>query len=1070
MSFNIEGKTYETKSQRDQIILRPTQYIGDITRKTYEIYTYDNGKLVLKNVNFSDAYKRIFDEILTNATDHYFNNGKVKNIWVNVQKDSISIKNDGTGIPIELTDNIYLPERIYTVLNTSSNYDDSIGRIGGGVNGQGAKLTGLFSSKIIIDIVWKGKRYQQTVTDRLLNKTVPIITDVNCEDYTSYTYYPLFDVFGMSENDVETFNLLYKRCIDVICVTDGNVNIHFNGTKITISNYFNLYSSYEIIQLDKSDKWRVYVSILEGHNISFINGVDIRENGEHMNYVHKIIRNIASDKFKNLGNTSIKDLYSVYMVGNIINPHLDGQMKVKLMNIKNEDLPQLNTSGLAKLFDDGLSELIMKKISQKKTIVYEKKEKIDIMVKHTRAADYGKKNNGCYLIITEGDSAKSSFVTALGGFGKDLSRKIGIFPIRGKFLNVSKLDKSDKIDNLEVKALIDIIGLDINNNYNNVEDINNLKYSGGIIIAADQDPDGSHIKGLLIYFFYKFFPGLLKCNNFIYEFTTPLIKTIKGKGKNLTEQWFFTKKEFEKADVKGYDIKYCKGLGSSGSKEFYSYTSRFKELIISFKWDDNSGKMIELAFSKDINSAYNRKEWLMTQYNENLEPIYKENDKDDEIANRLITYSDFINLELIHFAFYDNTRKIPGIDGLKTVQRKAIWVMKSKSKKTMTKVSQFANEVAEKMSYHHGEKSLIDAVQHMCKNYVGSNNLPLLEGEGQFGNRVNHKPADGRYTFVKKPEYFNYIFRKEDDIILELRNDDGAIVEPKYLLPILPSALFNPIEGIGFGVSTNYVPYSIKQMIQYIKNRLTTGYYDENDPTPCYKGFKGTTYCQNNKSVFVGDFQLVDNNIIIKELPPQKSIEKFEKYILENDPNAKFTYDITNGEKHPQDQGLIIKIKLKTPLEIINDESKQLDNINSIDENGKLIEYNTICDYIESYVELRLAKYDERKDKMLKKYAEEMLKLENKIKFIENFDKSLVGKKHDDIVKYYSNIIKDIEHCDYLFDMKMINISKEKIQTLKDEIAELIEKIKMLENKKNTDIWIEELNELENVLEKCKMI
>ena len=1107
--YTTKEAKYISHDQRTQILLRPAMYIGNIEKKIYPTYIYDKkiNKFVIKDIEYSEGFKRLFDEIITNATDYYLKKKSVKNIWVEVTDEYISVKNDNNGIEIIKTGNIYLPQRIYTVLNTSSNYDDNNEeRKGSGMNGLGAKLTGLFSKKIIIDIVDNKKGYLQICEDGLGKIYDPEIDEnVDDESYTFYQYYPKLEVFGMKKIDENAKDLILKRCYDVIPVTNGMVNIYFNGNKLgefmknPVIDYFKMYISSDeqyidintkkkdkitikndIITISKSEQWKIYALPFENHNISLINGIDLRENGVHMDFIHKSIRNYI-DKKIGIGSIRITNLYSIFVIGNIPNPDLNGQNKTKLNNLNKNLLPYIEDYPIDLLLENGLKSMIETKLNVMKKLSIKGKEKIAIEAKHIKAKKYGKKNNGCYLIITEGDSAKSSFVSVIGSFGPDMKDRIGIFPIKGKFLNVDLSNELTSIDNSEIKALINIIGLDINNTYETQNDINELKYSGGIIIASDQDPDGSHIKGLVAYFFHKYFPGLVKSNNYLYEFTTPLIKAIPHK-KNINEEWFYTEREYQKWKSsqqnidKKYLIKYYKGLGSSSNSEFNEYIKKYKKLIVGFKYTGNiSDNMMKLVFSKEKDAPYERKIWLMENYSENLEPNYETNTNKNSIAERTITYEEFINTEFIHFAFYDNTRTIPGIDGFKPSQRKAIYCLTKEPDNVRLKVNQFGNKVAEKTKYHHGEDSLIKTIQGLCKNYIGSNNLPMIYGDGQFGNRTGHKPAAGRYTSIKKQPYFHYIFRKEDDPILEKKYDEEEEIEPKFMLPIIPPALINPITGIGVGISSEFVPYKVEDVIDNIRTYLNENVFDLMEPY--YNGFVGDIELDENneKVLFMGKIEEVKQyDYIITELPPMIELDKYKERILNKYPESKYCDPvITNPDNHPQKQGIEIKIKLNSKsiknnnIDLLLDKSKSLKGINIINEDNKLVEYNNIYEYFEDYIKLRLKYYDIRKNYLIEKYKNDMKIISNKIYFIEKLsDKknNLIDKSKKEIYEMIKDKIENPEKCDYLFDMKMSAITSKNIKKLKDEYENIKNKLNKLYNKNNKEMWIEELNELEKML------
>lgn len=147
----------------------------------------------------------------------------------------------------------------------------------------------------------------------------------------------------------------------------------------------------------------------------------------------------------------------------------------------------------------------------------------------------GRNASQCTLILTEGDSAKSMAVSGIGAIqGRD---RFGIFPLRGKLLNVREASHDQIMKNTEIQNIKQILGLKHNHNYTSTD---SLRY-GHLMIMTDQDHDGSHIKGLIINFLDHFYPSLLKLPNFLNEFITPIVKVTKGK----QERMFFTIPEYE---------------------------------------------------------------------------------------------------------------------------------------------------------------------------------------------------------------------------------------------------------------------------------------------------------------------------------------------------------------------------------------------------------------------------------------------------------------------------------------------------------------------------------------------
>lgn len=192
-----------------------------------------------------------------------------------------------------------------------------------------------------------------------------------------------------------------------------------------------------------------------------------------------------------------------------------------------------------------------------------KKAKVTGIDKLEDANEAGSKNSEkCTLILTEGDSAKALAMSGLEVVGRDF---YGVFPLKGKLLNVREASNKQIGDNQEIQNIMKIMGLQINKQY---EDLKSLRY-GSIMIMSDQDMDGSHIKGLIINFLHHFWPSLVKNHpGFVKCFITPIIKSSRGAISNS----FYCAQDFqswaaEVGDTKSWKIKYYKGLGTSTDKE-----------------------------------------------------------------------------------------------------------------------------------------------------------------------------------------------------------------------------------------------------------------------------------------------------------------------------------------------------------------------------------------------------------------------------------------------------------------------------------------------------------------------
>lgn len=229
-------------------------------------------------------------------------------VIINEEKNIISIKNGGKGIPIEIHKdyNIYVPELIFGNLLTSSNYNDDIKKVTGGRNGLGAKLTNIYSKKFIVETADKksGKIYKQIFSDNMLKISKPEIKKYDKEDFTSITFEPDLSKFKMEKLDDDIIALFMKRVYDMAGVTPKSVNVYLNDEKLKIKNFQDYITMYteainddedniEIFYEQPNERWEIGMSLSESQfqQVSFVNGISTSKGGTHVIY--------ATDKITN---------------------------------------------------------------------------------------------------------------------------------------------------------------------------------------------------------------------------------------------------------------------------------------------------------------------------------------------------------------------------------------------------------------------------------------------------------------------------------------------------------------------------------------------------------------------------------------------------------------------------------------------------------------------------------------------------------------------------------------------------------------------------------------------------
>ncbi|XP_053606331.1 DNA topoisomerase 2 isoform X2 [Plodia interpunctella] len=1036
---NTIEKIYQKKSQLEHILLRPDTYIGSVERATENMWVFDKDKecMVQKELNFVPGLYKIYDEILVNAADNKQRDPKmdVIKIDINQEQNTISVYNNGCGIPVVMhqEEKMYVPTMIFGHLLTSSNYNDEEEKVTGGRNGYGAKLCNIFSTKFTVETASKQykKHFKQTWGSNMTKASEPKIKESGKDDdFTKVTFSPDLAKFKMDKLEDDIVLLMSRRAYDVAASTAG-VKVYLNGERLKINkfkDYIDLYikgkedengQPLKVVYEKVNDRWEVALTLSDRgfQQVSFVNSIATTKGGKHVDSVSDhIVKSVLEVlKKKNKGGVNIKPFQvknHMWLFINclIVNPTFDSQTKENMTlqaksfgskcNFSEKFVTAVTKSGLVE------SVLTWAKFKAQNELVKasgKKQSKLKGIPKLEDANDAGTRNaHLCTLILTEGDSAKTLAVSGLSVVGRD---HYGVFPLKGKPLNVRDASHKQVLENVEINNLIKILGLQYKKKYNTVDDLKTLRY-GKCMIMADQDQDGSHIKGLIINFIHHNWPELLKLP-FLEEFITPIVKATK-KDKEIS---FYSLPEFEewKRDTDNhhtYTIKYYKGLGTSTSKEAKEYFQNMDRHRIRFKYsgptDDHH---IELAFSKK--GADQRKEWLTSHMDEvkrrkeiGLPERYLYTKE-----TKTVSYSDFVNLELVLFSNGDNVRSIPSmVDGLKPGQRKVIFTCIKRGDKREVKVAQLAGSVAEHSAYHHGEQSLAMTIVNLAQNYVGSNNVNLLQPRGQFGTRLcgGKDSASPRYIFTLMSQLTRLIFHPHDDPLLVHEYEDNQKIEPVHYVPILPLLLVNGAEGIGTGWSTKIPNYNPRDIVQNILRML-----DGEEPKPMhpwYKNFRGTIEGFGDKYVISGEAAVLPGEKIeITELPIGTWTQNYKENVLEpllgtdkvkpviseyreynTDTTVRFVVTLLPGKlAEVEAEGIHKVFKLQTTI--------SLTCMNAFDHLNCLNKYEKVEGILRSFFDLRLKYYARRKAWLEGQLQAEADKLSNQARFIlDKCDRGLV--------------------------------------------------------------------------------
>ncbi|KAK3929880.1 DNA topoisomerase 2 [Frankliniella fusca] len=1133
-------KIYQKKSQLEHILLRPDTYIGSVEPVTENMWVYDrqNEVMVQKDVTYVPGLYKIFDEILVNAADNKQRDKKMDCIKITIdpEQNLISVWNNGQGIPVveHKEEKMYVPTMIFGHLLTSSNYDDDEKKVTGGRNGYGAKLCNIFSTKFVVETSSKeyGLQLKQTWGNNMGKAGEPRLSKATGEDYTKITFSPDLSKFKMDSLTEGIVQLMERRAFDVAASTRG-VKVYLNGERIKITNfkqYCELYlkgkeddvgNPLKIIYENVNERWEVAVAISDKgfQQVSFVNSIATTKGGRHVDHVSdNIVKNITEVlKKRNKGGMQIKphqikNHMFIFINCLIVNPTFDSQTKenmtlqMKSFGSKCEMSPAFyNNIAKSGIVEAVLTWAKFKQQTQLNKIGGKKSSRLKGVPKLEDANDAGTKNSiECTLILTEGDSAKTLAVSGLGVVGRD---RYGVFPLRGKLLNVREASHKQIMENAEINALIKIIGLQHKKKYESVDDLKTLRY-GKVMIMTDQDQDGSHIKGLLINFIHYFWPSLLRLP-FLEEFITPIVKARKGND----VLSFFSLPEFEewKKETNNWHtwrIKYYKGLGTSDSKEAKEYFSDMDRHRIKFNYkgteDDNN---ICMAFAKK--EVEKRKEWL-TNWMESSKRR-QELGLPEEYLYGKTTKIKFVNKELVLFSNMDNERSIPNlIDGFKPGQRKVIYTCLKRNDKREVKVAQLAGSVAEQSAYHHGEVSLMSTIVNLAQNYVGSNNINLLMPNGQFGTRLTggKDSASPRYIFTMLSKLAKAIYHPSDTPLLKNLYDDNQKIEPQWFCPIIPMVLVNGADGIGTGWMTKVPNHNPREIVQNIK-RMIRG--DEPVPMkPWYKNFKGVIHSVgDSRYLFFGEVAVIDEEKVeITELPVHTWTTAYKESVLEpmlNPPGDKGTPFITDYKDYCTDTTVRFVVSLpRANLEKAEREglhktfklqaTMSISSMCLFDEMNCLRRFESATQILKEHYRVRFDMYKKRKAYMEGLLEAEGRKLSNQARFIlEKCSNKLVieNKKKVEMIKelkargYDPDPEREEENAgadtaddspeddeavsySYLLGMTLWSLTLEKKEELLKKRDDKLQELKDLQRKTPADLWEIDLDALLELMDKCE--
>jgi DNA topoisomerase II len=1082
---------YVKKSHLEHILDRPDTYIGscESVREDQWLVADDGTEMQRREIEYVPGLYKIFDEILNNSIDQAVTDATVDAIKIKVDATSISVTNTGTGIPVEMHPeyNVYVPELIFGNLLTSSNYDDSEARITGGRNGYGAKLANIFSSKFVVDIVdiKRGLAYKQTFEKNMTvtkPPTVRVAAKSVKKGHVTVTFFPELSRFSVQgkpmtsllEGDI--LELFRRRAFDCAACTPPSVAVTFGDSRVPIKSfdkYIDLFlgggpktvpRAFERV----NERWEVCVARSrdgEGFaHVSFVNGISTAKGGTHVQHVvNQVIDKMRADhkRGQEVRPYDLKERIVLFVRSTLVNPTFTSQTKEECASKVSSfgSRCDLSPEFIKKAVKLGIIDEALEKSTNRALAKNDgaKRSKINVPKLEDANKAGTAESHKCTLVLTEGDSAKTFAISGLSEVDRNYW---GVFPLKGKMLNVRDASARQVAENQEITYLKQILGLQHGKVY---ADVRSLRY-GRVMLLTDADHDGYHIKGLVLNMFHQFWPSLVD-QGYVCTMNTPVVKVFRG---NQVIARFFTVREYQAwrngcPNVGAYRIKYYKGLGTSTAVEAKEYFREVQKTTVTFETDAESNDSMELAFRKTL--ANRRKDWVLR-----ADP---QESSIDSTKSKKVAVASFINKDLVLFSVEDVNRSIPSmVDGLKPSQRKVLYACLKRNLKQEIRVSQLAGHVSEVTSYHHGEASLCGTIVAMAQDFAGSNNMNLLSPIGQFGTRLagGKDASSPRYIFTRLEPWVQNVFCKSDESLLDFLDDDGTPIEPKTYFPVLPMVLVNGAEGIGTGFSTSVPCYDPGAILANIR-RFLAG--EAMVPMhPWYRGFKGVVRPKEGQE---GSYEVVGchrwtgvSTLEITELPVGTWTNDYKEF-LESDKAASW---IASVENHSTETSVLFRVRLEpSAVESVRaNPEKALNlvkvvhtgNMHLFDAEGQIRKYGSPLEILEAFCKLRLAKYVTRKEHLSRDMERSLKDLDVRVRFIEAVvsDRLKIFRRKTTEVLADMRALLGVDDCEALLQIPAGQFTADRVEDLRKKHRGQAEALETLKKTPVPDLWAKDLGDL----------
>lgn len=974
----------------------------------------------------------------------------------------------------------------------------------------------------------------------------PISDRYDGENFVKITWKQDFRKFGCSNFNDDDLELYMKYAIEASYVAKFVVN--FNGVKFDCRNASNFLSNFpkelnknSLIHYEFSSPPNVTGKNLEraianleilpsvelivldtpsdSLHISYCNGIYNIDGGEHTDSSYREILNVIKDiiqssktfdKGLDISKLNIGDMkkHATIIINYRCNdPTFKGQDKEKLLKpapkikFSIEEINKIKKFNFVNVIYTTLTGKYLKNMEGKNS-----KGRIKDDFNFRDANWFGtERQNETVLILCEGNSAGSYILKWIYGT-EEKKDKYACFLLRGKFKNVTDVGIVEVESNPEIAKLINYMGFKHGVDYSTQKGIESLRY-GQIFCMVDADSDGSHIQSLVMNFIYRVFPSFFLARRFFYV-PTPVIRILNapnGNTQHIFYNMFDYKKYVELNPNRKNHVKFFKGLASGNDK--FAKEDAIVSPIVFVNFDELAAQAFDVAFKKGLTNE--RKKWIKFWRDKVDTQVLHNLNLETNLRLKYINISDYINTKLVEYSVDTLSRALPSYkDGLKKSQRQVFWYVLLEwnfghSKKPEVNIEAIALGAKTKSKYHHGD--LTDTLARMGSNYPGSNNIPLMSQEGQFGTR-EHLGKDigaSRYVETRPEPIISKIFDKELMDLIEVNIVENKEVEPKWIPSKIPLHIINGVIGVATAYSTEIPSYHPIDIILWILRYITN---KECFPLiPWFKGFTGTVEMEVFKNKYKKDKDLIMENQEMISYYEGLTLTTKGNYEIVRERNQVYTEEI-DGKKqkitHKVKDILITEIPIgvstaKYTFEMdkncdkVDDKSSNSDtptmilqgwkkgttfkdlkliqrtglcNISLIDDDSNPVQFRNIYEVLKVYCDNMKELYVLLKAKRLEKLESDIIDETKTIKLIDLLnDDAIITKKQKQSYIEEQLKVYDIEMI-YYTKLGRSAESEEGYDTHVNKLLKLKEEHSIIFNKHHLEDWYNDLMEIYNIL------